>query len=58
MEHVKNMSDWQTESDLKKIRIFVVVDLLFNVLPIVCWNSACLCFGMHFFVSFLDLQSS
>ena len=33
----------------------VVVDLLFNVLPIVC---VCLCFVMHYFVSILVLKSS
>ena len=36
----------------------VIVDQLFDVLPIVCVSLFCLCFGMHYFVSFLVLQSS
>ena len=37
----------------------VLVDLLFNVLPIVCGNSLCLpLFVMYCFEYFLDLQSS
>ena len=33
--------------------------LMFNVLPIVCGGiCVCLCFGMHYFVYFLVLQSS
>ena len=36
----------------------VVVDLLFNVLPIVCELCVCLCFTIHDFASILILQSS
>ena len=37
----------------------VAVDLLFNVLPMVCGGfCACVCIVLHYFVSFLVLQSS
>ena len=40
-------------------RLSVVVDLLFGVLPNRCGGfCVCLCFVVHYFVSFLVLQSS
>ena len=36
----------------------VVVDLLFNVPPKVCGGYVLVFFGMHYFMSFLVLQSS
>ena len=36
----------------------VVVDLFVYVPPIVCEGSVLVCFGMHFYMSFLVLQSS
>ena len=37
---------------------FVVVDSLFNVSQIVCWNSVFgICFVMHYLVSFLVLYT-
>ena len=36
----------------------VIVDLLFNVLPIVCGCSVCLCFVNNYFVRIVDMLSA
>ena len=42
-----------------KVFCSVVIGSLLHVPPIICGGSVFgLCFGMHYFVSFLDLQSS